>query len=298
MSGKVHWWLTGYALLLLMALVVSFAAPCPMVPAFACEAASDAVLSTEDFNQVPAAVLEDAWNTAHAVYGNNQSRASELTRQLAGTYLAARDKDVIVIFNPGGWGWDPVTEIPGWETILAGIDTTLQGYGLSTLVIDYKRTDHSFAGTIGEIESILGVYPYKVEELVARASFLTRHLPGLRIILTGESQGAAISEKAMQKLRDNPRVYAIQSGPPFWNASHPFERSLVIDNNGIQPDAFTKGDWVVIIRANLEAILGIYHGSKGNILLYIGAPGHDYSWEYPEVCEQITSFLARYFSMS
>ena len=61
-------------------------------------------------------------------------------------------------------------------------------------------------------------------------------------------------------------------GPPCWHPSHEFARSLVIDDNGRDQDSFTSGDWVRIIRANVEAAFGQYQGSEGNILLYIGAP--------------------------
>jgi hypothetical protein len=296
MAWKLRWWLAGYIIVLVVALTVVFGAPYPITPAVACEAGSDAILRVDDFSQIPTLVLEDAQGISRTIYERDQSRANELTCQLAATYLAAKDKDVIVIFSPGGWGWDPVSEIPGWKTILSGIETTLKSYGHNTLVIDHKRTAHTLTGTIGETEVMLGVYPYKVEELVARVDFLIRHFPKLRIILSGESQGAAISEEVVQRFKDNSRVFSIQSGPPFWHVSHPFERSLVIDNNGIQPDAFTSGDWIVITRANLEAAFGIYRGSRGNILLYIGAPGHDYSWEYPAVRQQITDFLSQHFA--
>ena len=138
----------------------------------------------------------------------------------------------------------------------------------------------------------------KADELAARVNFLTAHLPNLRVILCGESNGAAIAEDAVQRLKDNPRVYAIETGPPCWHPSHEFARSLVIDDNGRDQDSFTSGDWVRIIRANVEAAFGQYQGSEGNILLYIGAPGHVYSWDYPVVRDQMNAFLAANFPKS
>lgn len=72
----------------------------------------------------------------------------------------------------------------------------------------------------------------------------------------------------------------------------------MIDNNGVEPDTFSRGDWATMLRANVEAALGLYRGGKGNILLYIGAPGHDYSWQYEAVRNRITSFLAWHFASS
>jgi hypothetical protein len=291
MDFKSYWWIPGYILSLVVVLVVSLSIPSSVSVATACEAKSDEIISVDDFSSIPALVIEDAQNTAYSVYGDDKPEVKHLTSQLIGTYQASMGKDVVIIFNSGGWGWDPIEEIPGWGSILRGIETTLSNYGLNSLIIDYKRTSHSFAGVMNEIESMLGFYSYKVDELVARANFLTRQFPDLKIILTGESNGSVIGEKAMQRLSDNSRVYSIQCGTPFWYASQSSDRSLIINSNGIEPDSFSNGDWIEIIRANLEAAFGIYTGGKGNVLLYIGAPGHDYSWEYQEVRQRIIGFL-------
>jgi hypothetical protein len=287
----------GFILLFTLALVIVFLAPLPVVPALACYAINgSAPLRTGDFSSVPTPVLQDAQKLAQELYGHNQAQVDDVVSQLVAIYEAARDKDFVIMFNPGGWGWDPMEEIPGWETILRGIDDTLRSYGYRTLLIDYKRTAHSLNGTISELEVLMGLSSWKVEELALRVDFLTQHLPHIRVILTGESNGASICEDVVQRLKNNPQVYAIQTGPPFWHRSQPFERSLVVDNNGTQPDEFTHGDWIIIIRANLEAAFGIYRGSKGNVLLYIGAPGHDYSWDYEVVRGEMTRFLSQNFT--
>jgi hypothetical protein len=164
--------------------------------------------------------------------------------------------------------------------------------------MDYKRTRHGFAGIIGEVEELLGLQPAKAEELAARVDFLTRNIPGLRVILTGESNGATIAEDTMGLLKDNPNVFSIQTGPPMWHLSHEFPRSLVVMNNGVQPDTFSNGDIILIMRSNAESAFGIYEGGRGDILLYIGAPGHYYNWDYPEVRSQVERFLTEQFSVN
>ncbi|MDD5497851.1 MAG: hypothetical protein PHI10_00005, partial [Dehalococcoidales bacterium] len=74
------------------------------------------------------------------------------------------------------------------------------------------------------------------------------------------------------------------------------ERSLVMRHNGKIEDSFSQGDVFTILRSNLEAMLGIYQENPGDILFYIGAPGHYYTWEYPEFRREITSFLSLHFS--
>jgi len=74
------------------------------------------------------------------------------------------------------------------------------------------------------------------------------------------------------------------------------ERVLLLRSNGTIPDSFSNGYILTIIRANLEAAFGISQEYAGNILLYIGAPGHDYDWEYEELQSRVTEFLTEYFS--
>ena len=135
------------------------------------------------------------------------------------------------------------------------------------------------------------LYPTKAKDLAARVEFLTRHIPGIKVILTGESNGAAICESAMRILQENTQVYSIQIGPPCWNKGTASDRSLVLRSNGSVPDAFSQGDIITFIRANLESIFGISQDNPGKILVYIGAPGHDYNWQYEGVRLQITDFL-------
>jgi len=105
------------------------------------------------------------------------------------------------------------------------------------------------------------------------------------------SNGASICEDVMLILKDNQQVYSIQLGPPFWNGSTISNRALVLRSNGLVDDSFSQGDVMTIISINVEALLGISQDYPGNILLYIGAPGHDYRWQHPEVRSQIIDFL-------
>ena len=290
-------WLTAIAILLGVTLTLVLLWPSSLIPALACDAETDGhVLRSNDFSQVSPQVLDDARNLATLSYPQDAAKADDMLSQLVGTYLAAADKDFIVIFNPGGWGWDPMSDIPGWESIMRGIENTLGSFGYKTLLTDYKRTRHGFNGIVGETEVLLGIQSAKAQELAARVTFLTEHLPDLRIILTGESNGATIVDDALRLLKDNPRVFAIETGPPVWHPSLEFERSLVIKNNGEQPDTFSNGNIILIMRSNAESAFGIHSGAQGNILLYIGAPGHFYSWDYPAVRAQVVDFLTTRFS--
>jgi hypothetical protein len=260
--------------------------------AVACNAGNGgAPVKAEDLAAAPPEVLADARRLAAKMADGHQPKADDITGQLVALYLAAKANAEMVVFNPGGWGWAPMEKMADWDSILKCIKATLSDLGLKSVLIVHRRTAHGWRGTMGELASQLELSRAKDKELAARVSFLTSHLPGLKVILTGESNGAAMSEKTMEHLRQNQRVYTIQTGTPFWRPSQPSPRSLIINHNGTEPDRFSQGDWGHIIWANIKSLFGKYKGSQGNILLYIGAPGHVYNWDYPLVRQRIGQFL-------
>ena len=176
-----------------------------------------------------------------------------------------------------------------------GIEDEFYEMGLSYLVLDNRRTTCDINGCATELMLMFNIYQTKMEDLAARVNFLTSHLPQTSIILAGESNGAAFCYDVFGLLEDNRQVYSIQMGPPCWSGSASSERALVLRSNGSTPDTFSHGDIFTIIRSNFEAMLGISQQPPGNILFYIGAPGHDYSWQYEEVRLQITDFLHKSF---
>ena len=75
------------------------------------------------------------------------------------------------------------------------------------------------------------------------------------------------------------------------------ERTLLLNNNGMAPDSFSEGDIPTMVWASLKGLFGLAppEENPGTILSFLRAPGHDYSWKYPEVCSQIESFLEENF---
>jgi len=136
-------------------------------------------------------------------------------------------------------------------------------------------------------------YPSKAKDLAYRVEFLTDHVPDLRVILAGESNGTIICDNAMNILEDNPQVYSIQTGPPFWHKNAMSDKKLLLTSNGITPDSFSQGDVRTMIFASLKALFGLSQpeDEPGKILHYVRAPGHDYQWQYYSVYSQITNFL-------
>lgn len=254
-------------------------------------------LTVPDLSKVPESVAEDATKLAMELFGDYQEKYDDFVSQLLAAYMEAKDKDFVVIFNSGGWGWNFLENSPGWRSIFNGIESELESLGYTSLMLDYRRTEETLQGIIDEGVEMVAFYPSKAKNLAHRVEFLTNHLPELKVIVTGESDGTVISDSVMNILRDNPQVYSIQTGPPFWHRNVMLDRTLVLDDNGMYPDTFTRGNIPVMIWTSLEDLFGIPQPveNSGRVLFFLRAPGHDYRWRYPAVNSRISSFLEKNF---
>ncbi len=256
-------------------------------------------LPRSDFSAVPQSVVADATSLATELYGDYQKKSNDFMNQLLALYLEAGDKDFVIFFNPGGWGWNILEASSQWHSIITGIQSELDNLGYTSLALNYQRTEDTLSGYFDEAMSMASLYPSKARDLASRAEFLTKHISDLRVIITGESTGTVIAGSAMRILVDNMQVYSIQTGPPFWYKNNVLDRTLVLRSSGITLDAFSRGDIFSMISASLENLFGFPRSEEnaGNILYYVGAPGHEYWWYYPGVSTEITPFLQRNFGL-
>ncbi len=283
----------GGVILACVAIVLMFPAP-PQPGRLFLNGDRENYLSSQDFSGISQQVIADARSRSEKLFGATGA-AEELTNQMLGTYRECLDKDILVIFNAGGFGWDSVVDAEGWISIMHAITGELEAKGNRLLVVDFQRSHVSLEGIEGEAAAILGLYS-RSDELASRVSFLTGNLPGLKVLLLGESNGATIVDETMEKLESNNQVYAIETGPPPTHKTHPSDSSLILTNNGSIDDSFSQGDILTIVLANFEALLGVNQQHKGDILFYIGAPGHYYSWEYEGLRDGILRFLDTHFA--
>jgi len=286
---------TGIFLTIAIALAIVLLVPTPVVYGEMRDLDSNGLtLNSQHLSLIPEKVKQDATRVAEELL-DNQDKADDYASQLLASYYAAKNKDFVIIFNPGGWGWASIRDSSGWDSIAIAISEELSVMGYNTLILDYQRTTSDLIGPITEMTDSISRYADKAKYLAHRVDFLTRHLPGISIILTGESNGTIICDKVMRLLEENRQVYSIQTGPPAWHTTFDTERSLVLRSNGEVPDSFSQGHFFTSIRANLEGLFGIAQENEGDILLYIGSPGHDYGWYYPELRKQILDFIHKSF---
>ena len=108
-------------------------------------------LTDDDFSSVPPSVIDDAVKVATELVGKVSDKFQNLVDQLVGSYIEARDRDVVVFFNSGGMGWNLTKNTPGWASILDGITSQLEELGYRPLVFNYRRTSSGLFGAIREI---------------------------------------------------------------------------------------------------------------------------------------------------
>ncbi len=247
-----------------------------------------------DISAVPQSVADDAGKLAQELFGSG-AKYRDFYNQLVAAYAEARDKDFILLFNSGGWGGTSVKDAPGWDTIIDGITSELAGEGYHAVVLDYRRTTGSWLGRWKELMEVFNHYPSKARGLAERVDFLTDHIPNVRVIVTGESNGTVVSDYAMALMRDNDRVFSIQTGIPFWHHQMVYERTLMLKDNGVTPDALSRGEVPAVVWATVKQWLQLSPPDTAHTGHYLDAPGHDYSWHYTEVVTEITRFLQENF---
>jgi hypothetical protein len=250
-----------------------------------------------DCSLVPPAVVADAEAMADELVGKDAANYQDMVGQMVGAYLAACEADIVIFFNSGGMGWNNISATPGWEAIIKGITEEIKALGYRPLVLNYGRSSRTFWGNIKEFIEASMRYPQKTVDMAKRVEFLVDHLPDKKYIITGESTGTVLTEEVMNKFRDKTNVYSIQTGVPFWYKVTNQERTLRINNNGRGVDCFTYGNVPGMIWLTFKGWFGLVSVDEnaGDVLKFLKAPGHNYSWTYDAVRAGITSFLNENF---
>jgi hypothetical protein len=79
---------------------------------------------------------EDAGKLAEQLFGEDAGRRAWFTGRLLDIYGRVRDRDFLLIHNPGGWGTTPIDELLQWErSIVEGVSTTIEKLGYSCQLV-------------------------------------------------------------------------------------------------------------------------------------------------------------------
>ena len=258
-------------------------------------------------------IEQQAWQVAAEVVGTSREAQEQFVAELLYLYHNVKDNDLAIFCIPGGWGKKPLAANAEGKSWLVGIKAELNRLGYKYCEVDDIRTGNGLMEYLFEFKEQLTHYPSKAKELAAKIDFLTHHVAGLKIIVTGQSNGGAFAGEVIKHLEDNQEVYSIQVGIPFWHRASKNSRSLVIDNNGVGADALTERDILRLLKANAVKIFILNHVPSFtpidwlisrailvfgpyNLGLGLQAPGHEYMWEYPGVGPVMEAFLVKHFS--
>jgi len=241
---------------------------------------------------VPEAVLWDAQQLAREVFRDGP-RAQAYAGQLLALYQAVEGQDAALIFSAGGWGTKSVEHGDGWNSIVRGLDGILQPQGVRWRVLNYRRTPHKWFGKIDEAFAQARKYPHKARDLARRLDFLTAQRPDLTIFLASESNGTMFNDRVMLQLNNREHVYNIATGPPFYYGMRCLEHTLILNDNGEVPDAFSQGHFGTMLASNFKAVFGLdgRDRPRGEVMSVIRAPGHYYGWDRPQVAADISGFV-------
>ena len=253
----------------------------------------------------PLPIVEAAGHLAAKIFPHNNKKRKLFFAGLQEMYSAARNKDVLVVHSPGGWGNAHCEDIQGCEkSIVTVVTATMEKLGYSQTIKGYLRSGDALWGGRSwykEAKYFLFGTNYRAQVLAEEIKFLMVNLPKLRIILVGASQGAAFNNTVMVYLGNVERVYSIELGTFFAHMRRRqlTTRNLAIDSNGLMRDPMCHRDLWKGTKAYFIAFVRWFkYKAQGNPQKFtncINTPGHEYQWEYPEVHGRITEFLTAVF---
>lgn len=211
----------------------------------------------------------------------------------------AENKDVIIIFNSGGWGYTPLEKAKDIAPLIEGIQQTLNEWGYKSIVIPYVRTKDNLLGRITGAKEFFNYFKNSSGDLADEIEYLAESFPSKKIIIAGLSNGAVFANKTYEKVSQNVKnsVYVITVGNPFWDSIPQSDNLLFLDNKG--KDTLSAGDVkpliTTFIKTPFKWLLTKITGENLKISEISHATGHDYPWESPEINSQIISFLKNKF---
>jgi len=216
--------------------------------------------------------------------------------QLQEVLAMVQDKDIIIVFNSGGWGDTPFEKADDIAPIIEKMQETLEQWGYSTVIVPYTRTKDDILGRTTAARELLNNFKNSSSDLAERIEAINQAFPDKKIIVTGLSVGGAFVTRTYQNLSEEleDSVYTIAIGTPFWADNLEGSNMIQIDNEG--RDTLVSGRvgslFSSLIESPFKWVKANINGERLPFSRAFQAPGHIYSWESPEVGPKIVSFLS------
>ncbi|MDP3995908.1 MAG: hypothetical protein Q8P74_01535 [bacterium] len=212
----------------------------------------------------------------------------------------AKDSDIIIFFNSGGWGNTPLERAEDFAPIILEIQGTLSKWGYDSAVIPYNRTKAGFWGKIAGAKDFLTSFEYSSEILAGEIESLGKDLPDKKIIITGLSAGGAFVSKTYGRISEGARdsILAIAAGIPFWVKDSDSDNVLQLDNGGT--DSLAMGEIRTLLSSLIISPLrwvGARISGESLSLKSITNQfvGHSYNWRTagPEIISFLTQAIEK-----
>ncbi|MDP6633078.1 MAG: hypothetical protein QGI51_06205 [Dehalococcoidales bacterium] len=241
---------------------------------------------------------QEAKQLAKQLFDDDSQKCARFTSRLLDICSKVQGKDILLIHNPGGWGTTHLENLLQWErSIVEGVSATIENLGYNWFLMQYFRTNKGWHAIMGDIREQYRFFASKANIMAAELGFITQHFVTLQVVMIGVSQGAAFNNAVSQYLGVHDRVFSIELGIPFPYKSKRVltEKTLVLDSNGLMPDALMEWDVPTIVKTYVSApfrwLKYRLQGKRVKFTYCINLPGHDYNWDYPEVQRQTEEFL-------
>ncbi|MBN1367529.1 MAG: hypothetical protein JW967_06365 [Dehalococcoidales bacterium] len=250
-----------------------------------------------------AVILEDARTLARRFFPRETKQKEAFINRLVENYVAAKDKDTLIMHNPGGWGCTDIENLIDWErSVVEGFKAALTKMQRNWILLQYFRAGSKWYEHLMNFPEQLRYYIsgkfFRAELLAAELNFLTGHINNLKIFLLGVSQGAAFGNTVMAYAGNNPNVFSIELGTFFVHMKRRVitNRTLAMDSNGLMPDPVSSFRIKPALKAYSTApyrwLKYRLTGKPEKFTYCINVPGHEYQWEFPNVGTKIGNFLA------
>lgn len=248
------------------------------------------------------AILEDVRKLAGQLFKKESGQKQAFINRVLESYNRVKDKDTLIMHNPGGWGFTDIEHLIYWErSVVEGFKNTLTKMGRNWVFQQYYRASprwyRYFTNGPEQFRFYFTGKFFKARLQAAELNFLTEHVSNLKILLLGVSQGAAFGNTVMMHLNNNPHIYSIELGTFFVHMKRRIltERTLALDSNGIVPDPVSLFRIGPAAKAYATApyrwIKYKLQGKPVKFTYCINVPGHEYKWEFPGVGARIESFI-------